>query len=105
MNGEILVQNVFNLFVIGIIIEAAVMSIFTLTPLKSMEDTTPVASARDALILILAFILCYKVNILTLFKGTGIKLPYLLDTIISALVLSRMTMLIKDFFSKLKYEK
>jgi hypothetical protein len=105
MNGEILIQNVFNLFIIAIILEASIMAVFSITALQDVEESTPVAAARDGLIIILAFVLCYKVNILTIFKGTGIKLPYILDTIISALVLTRMTNLIRDFFKKIKTEK
>ncbi len=105
MNGELLVQNVFNLFIIAIIIEAAVMAIFQISAMKDLETTTPFQTARDALILILAAVLCYKVPLLTLFKGTGIKLPYLLDTAVSALVLTRMTYFIRDFFSRIKIER
>lgn len=105
MNGEILIQNVFNLFVIAIIIEAAVMAIFQMSAMKDLESSLPFQTARDALILILAAVLCYKVPILTLFKGTGIKLPYILDTVVSALVLTRMTFFIRDFFSRIKIER
>ncbi len=105
MNGEILVQNVFNLFVIAIIIEAAVMAVFQISAMRDLESTKPFQTARDALILILAAVLCYKVQILTLFRGTGIKLPYILDTVISALVLTRMTYFIRDFFSRIKLEQ
>jgi len=102
MNGEVLIQNVFNLFVIAIILESSIMAIFSMTALKEFDQSKPVETARDALILILAFVLCYKVTLLTIFRGTGIKLPYILDTVISALVLTRMTNFIKDFFSRIK---
>lgn len=102
MHGEVLLQNVFYLFIIAIILEASVMAIFSMSVMKKLNDKTPVEAARDALILILAFVLCYKVSILTIFKGTGIKLPYLLDTVISGLVLARMTFFIREFLSKFK---
>ncbi len=104
MNGEILIQNVFNLFIIAIILEASIMAIFSLTALRDLSEMKPVEAARDALILILAFVMCYKVDILTLFRGTGIKLPYILDTVISALVLTRMANLIKNFFARIKIQ-
>ncbi|HOO70968.1 MAG TPA: hypothetical protein PK926_04325 [Spirochaetota bacterium] len=102
MNGEVLIQNVFNLFIVAIILEASIMAIFSLTAFKRLESTQPLQMARDALILILAAVLCYKVDILTLFRGTGIKLPYILDTVISALVLTRMTNFISDFLSRIR---
>lgn len=104
MNGEILVQNVFNLFIFALIIEAAIMAIFHMSALKEMSSSMQFQTARDSLILILAFILAYMIPILTLFKGTGIKLPYILDTVVSALVLTRMTYFIRDFFSRIKVE-
>ncbi len=102
MKGEILIQNVFNLFVVAIILEASIMAIFSMTALKDITNSKPVEAARDALILILAGVLCYKVKLLTVFGGTGINLPFILDTVISALVLTRMTNFIKDFFQKIK---
>jgi len=104
MNGEILVQNVFNLFIFALIIEAAIMAIFSMSALKEMSSSMQFQTARDSLILILAFVLAYMIPILTLFKGTGIKLPYILDTVVSALVLTRMTYFIRDFFSRIKVE-
>jgi hypothetical protein len=102
MNGEVLLQNVFNLFIVAIILEASIMAIFSLSAMKRLESTQPLQMARDTLVLILAAVLCYKVEILTLFKGTGIKLPFVLDTIISALVLTRMTNLISSFLSRIR---
>ena len=102
MNGETLLQNVFNLFIMAIILEASVMAIFSLSTLKNLSSSRAFETTRDVIILILAFILCYKVSILTIFRGTGIKLPYILDTVISALVLTRMTNIIKSFLLKLK---
>jgi hypothetical protein len=104
MNGEVLLQNVFYLFIIAIILEASVMAIFSMAIMKKLSDRTPVEAARDALIILLAFILCYKVKLLTIFRGTGIKLPYLLDTVISGLVLARMTYFIREFLSKFRHD-
>ncbi len=103
MNGEMMLQNVFYLFIIAIILEASVMAVFSMSVMKKLSDRTPVEAARDALILILAFVLCYKVKLLTIFRGTGIKLPYLLDTLISGLVLARMTYFIREYLSKFKH--
>ena len=104
MNGEMLIQNVFNLFIVAIILEASVMAVFSMTVLKGASSKKPVQIARDTLILILAFVLCYKVRMLTLFKGTGIKLPVYLDMAISALVLTRMANFIREFFSRIRIE-
>jgi len=105
MKGEILIQNIFNLFIIAIILEASIMAIFSMSALREISESRPVEMARDALILILSFVLCYKVSILTVFGGTGIKLHYLLDTAISALVLMRMTNFIRDFFERIRFSK
>ncbi|MBU4270224.1 hypothetical protein KKE07_05125 [Candidatus Dependentiae bacterium] len=102
MNAEVLIQNVFNLFIVAIIIEASVMAVFTMAVFKHLRVPAPAEMARDFLILLLAFILCYKVDILTLFKGTGIKVPYIIDTIISALVLTRLTNFVREFFARIK---
>ena len=102
MNGEVLIQNVFNLFIIAIILEASVMAIFSMSMLRNLSDNKAIEMTRDVIILILAFVLCYKVNLLTIFRGTGIKLPHILDTVISALVLTRMTNIIKTFLLKIK---
>ena len=104
MNGEILFQNVFTLFIIAIILESSIMALFTTSILKSMSSNISVATVRDVLIIVLAFVLCYKVQMFTLFRGTGIKLPYLLDTVVSALVLARMTNLIREFLGRMKQE-
>ena len=103
MKGEILIQNVFYLFIIAIVLEAAIMAIFSLTALKEMADTKPVKIARDTLVLIVAIFFCYKVDILTVFRGTGVDLPRMADTVISALVLTRMANFIRDFISRIKY--
>ncbi len=102
MNADILFQNIFTLFMIAIILEAAIMGVFSIASLKQINNAAAVDAARDALIIILAFILCYKVEILTVFRGTGIKLPNMLDTIISALVLTRITNIVRGFLSKLR---
>ncbi|MCP4132504.1 MAG: hypothetical protein GY754_16140 [bacterium] len=101
MNGEALVQNVFNFFIIAIIMEASVMAIFSIIE-KNFVENKAVEAARDILILILAFVLCSQVDMLNLFKGTKIKLPKLLYLVISSLVLARMTHLVREFLSRFK---
>jgi uncharacterized integral membrane protein len=102
MNAEILVQNVFNLFVVAIIFEAAVMAIFSLSALKRMEGSMVVNSVREIIILILSLFICYNVRKINLFYGTGLRLPQLVDVLISALFLTRMTFLVQAIFAKLK---
>jgi hypothetical protein len=103
MKGEILIQNVFYLFIIAIVLEAAVMAIFSLTALKDTAENKPVKVARDMIVLGVSFFICYKVETLNVFRGTGIDLPRLLDVAISALVLTRMANFIRDFISRIKY--
>jgi hypothetical protein len=102
MKGEILISNIFTLFVIAIILEASVMAIFSLNTFKSIYPKKPIQAARDLIVLGLAFVLCYKVEIITVFGGTLIKLPQILDVVISTLVLTRMTNFIGDVLTKFK---
>jgi hypothetical protein len=97
-----LIQNVFILLVISLIMESCVMAIFSMTALKDISENRPVQVARDVIVILLALVLCYKVDLLSLFAGTGIHLHKYLDTAISALVLVRLTNLISDFFNKLR---
>jgi len=102
MKFEMLIQNVFILLVIALIMESCVMAIFSMTALKDISENRPVQVARDVIVILLALVLCYKVDLLSLFAGTGIHLHKYLDTAISALVLVRLTNLISDFFNKLR---
>ena len=102
MNGEVLLQNLFNIFIIAIIFEASIMAIFSMAVFKNLSYNAPVEMIKDVLILILSLVLCYKVSSFRLFNGTGIKLPYYLNTIISALVLMRLTKFVGDFLSRIK---
>jgi len=104
MKGEILLQNVFYLFIIAIILEASVMAIFSISAVKKFSNKTSIETVRDLLIMAFSFIICYKEKIFTLFHESGIKLPFLLDIIISSLVLARMTFFIREFLAKLKHE-
>jgi|SRR3990172_1972932 branched-subunit amino acid transport protein AzlD len=102
MKFDVLVQNVFILFIISIIMESCVMAVLSLTALKDTSETRPVQIARDTIVIITAVLLCYKVDILSLFAGTGIHLHKYLDTAISALVLVRLTNVVGDFFGKFR---
>lgn len=104
MNGEVLITNIFNLFIVAIILEASVMALFTMAFLQRISHKAAVESVRDIMVLLIAVALCYQVEMLKVFTKTGIKVPPMLDVVISALVLTRMTKLIMAFFSKIKYE-
>lgn len=84
--------------------EASIMAVFSLSALRSIETNRAFEASRDAIIIIVAFLLCYKVEILKVFRETGIKLPAIFDTIISTLVLARMTLFIRQFMSRLRRE-
>ncbi|HNW30399.1 MAG TPA: hypothetical protein PKN50_18125 [Spirochaetota bacterium] len=102
MKFDILIQNVFILFVIAIIIESCAMAIFSLTALKDISENRPVQVARDTFVVILALVLCYKVELLSLFSGTGIHVHKYIDTAISALMLVGLTNVVNGFFGKLR---
>ncbi len=104
MKGEILLQNIVNLFVISVILEAAIMAIFSMEALKNMQPSRAIEATRDAIVIIVALFICYKVDVLRIFKGTGISLPFIADTIISALVLARMTNFVRQITSRFKQD-
>lgn len=104
MNGDALLQNVVNIFIISIILEASVMAIFSVSALKGLESSRPIESTRDILIIIVAFFLCYKVDQLRIFLRTGLDIPKIIDIIISTLVLARMTLLLRSLMARLKGE-
>ena len=102
MKGEVLLMNIVNLFIISIVLNAAIMAIFQISTLKKMSAIRSVEATRDLLVILLSLFICYKVNILRVFRGTGINIPYILDVIISALVLTTMINFVKQFLSRLK---
>ncbi|MBN2402916.1 MAG: hypothetical protein JXN64_11010 [Spirochaetes bacterium] len=102
MKGEILLQNIVNLFIISIVLNAAVMAIFSISTLKKLSSLRSVEATRDLIVILLSLFICYKVDILRIFKGTGINIPFILDTILSALVLTTMINFIRQFMSRLK---
>ena len=104
MKGEILLQNVVNLFIIAIILEAAIMAIFSIDALKDLGASRAVDASRDAIIILVSLFICYKVGALRIFKGTEIRLPLVLDTVISALVLARLTNFVRTITSRFKQD-
>lgn len=104
MNGDVLLQNIVNIFIISIILEAAIMAIFSVTALKGLDTNRAVESTRDILIIIISFFLAYKVDQLRVFPRTGLNIPKIIDIVISTLVMARMTLLIRSLMSRLKGE-
>lgn len=104
MNGDILIRNIIHIFVFAIILEASIMAIFSMSAIRGLDTSRPVEASRDAIILIVSFFLCYKVEAFRIFIGTGLKFPTILDVIISALVLTRMTNFIRQLMSRFKSE-
>jgi len=104
MSVEVIVQNILNLLVMAIIMEAAIMALFSMSSMHDMGSKRPVEATRDGLIIVVSFILCYKVNILRVFANSGLHLPVLIDIIISALMLTRLTNFVRVFMSRFKKE-
>ncbi len=104
MNGDALLQNVVNIFIIAIILEASIMAVFSVSALKGLDSNRAIESTRDILIIVAAFFLCYKVVQLRVFPRTGLAVPQIIDIIISTLVLSRMTIFIRSLMAKFKGE-
>jgi hypothetical protein len=105
MKGEVLLQNVVNLFIISIVLNAAVMAIFSISVLKKVSLSRPVEATRDLIIILLSLFVCYQVDVLRIFKGTGINVPFILDTVVSGLVLATMMNFIRQLMARLKQDK
>ncbi|MBN2040140.1 MAG: hypothetical protein JW864_08875 [Spirochaetes bacterium] len=104
MKGEILLLNIVNLFIISIVLNAAVTAVFSMSVFKKMSTSRPVEASRDVVVILLTLFICYKIDVLRIFKGTGINMPMLLDTILSALVLTSMINFIRQLMSRMKQE-
>jgi hypothetical protein len=104
MNGEVLIQNIFSIFVIAIILEAAIMAVFTLSAFKGLDRNRAIEATRDGIIILIAFFICYKIEVLRIFRGTGINMPWVLDVVISGLVLARMTNFVRQVMARFKSE-
>ncbi|HOD16193.1 MAG TPA: hypothetical protein PLL11_16690 [Spirochaetota bacterium] len=106
MKLDVLIQNLFYLFIFAIVLEVAIMAVFSMTALKDISDNRPVKITRDFIVIILAWLICYKSNLLNLFKDTGITLIgerwFRLDVIISALVMAGFTNIVSGIFEKMK---
>lgn len=104
MNGDVLIQNLINIFIIAIILEAAVMAVFSMSSFRNMDTNRAFESTRDAVIIIVSFLLCYKVTSLRVFIRTGLNIPQIMDVVISSLVLTRMTMFVRTMMARFKHE-
>jgi hypothetical protein len=82
------------------------MAVFSMTALKDVSENRPVKIARDVVVLLLAWLICYKSNLLNLFKDTGITLIgerwYKLDVVISALVMAGFTNIVSGIIDKMR---
>jgi len=106
MKIDILIQNIFYIFIFSIVLEVAIMAVFSMTALRDVADNRPVKIARDVVVIILAWLICYKSNLLNIFNNTGIGLIgerwYRLDVIISALVMAGFTNVVSIFFERMR---
>ena len=106
MKLDVLIQNVFYLFIFAIVLEVAIMAVFSMTALKDISENRTVKIARDVVVILLAWLICYKSNLLNLFKDTGITLIgerwYKLDVVISALVMAGFTNIVSSIIEKMR---
>jgi hypothetical protein len=105
MKAEILLQNIVNLFIISIVLYAAITAIFSISAIKRLPAARSIDATRDVIVILSSLFLCYRVEVLSLFKGTGFNLPQILDTVLSALVLAAMVNSIRNFMGRLKQNK
>ncbi|OHD64222.1 MAG: hypothetical protein A2176_01160 [Spirochaetes bacterium RBG_13_51_14] len=106
MKLDVLIQNVFYLFIFAIVLQVAVMAVFSMTALRDISENRPVKIARDLIVIVIAWLICYKSNLLNLFRDTGITLVgerwYRLDVIISALVMAGFTNVASQIFERMR---
>ncbi len=100
MNGAVLLQNMILLFILGIVFEAAVSAVFSITAIKSASRKIIVRSSREALLYITVFVVCFFLSDARIFKNSGINVPFVLDYVLSSLVTARFSMLAGDLFSR-----
>lgn len=102
MRLELIIQNIFHLFVIAIILELAVSSIFSLKFFQNMAGGRSLETLRDLLIFGLACYICYKVPHMTIFKGTGVKVPRVFNTAVTALIITSLANFVQNFMARIK---
>ncbi len=102
MKVDILVQNLLNLFLIAAVLQVSAMAIFSMKLLKDVLGNRPMDTVRDLVILAVAFFLCYKSKDLTVFRRTGIAITPIIDTIIAALVVTRIANVEEGLLSKIR---
>jgi hypothetical protein len=101
MRAEIFLQNIINILLVAIVLQVAVMSVFSLKIIKDIAGR-PLDSAKDIIILLISLYLCWKVPFLTVFRGTGLAVPHIFDMVMCALMLSRFVAFVDSFFQRLK---
>ena len=104
MKSDIIISNIFSLFVIAIIVETAVSALFSITAVKEHERKTLMKSMREAITFLTAFLFCFVVPEIRIFRESGIPITGMADTIISALLIARMSDIVRGLISKLKGE-
>jgi hypothetical protein len=102
MNFEVLIQNIFYLFVIAIVLQLIMMSMFSLAPFKNLSGSMSAEALKDTILLVLAVWLCYKYNLGTLFKKTGVNIPHLFDAVLTGLMITGMANIIRDGVRKMR---
>ncbi len=104
MKSSVIISNIFSLFVVAIVIETAVSAFFSITAVKEHERKVLMKSMREAITFLAAFFFCFVVPEIRIFKESGIKITGMADTIISALLIARMSDIVSGLISKLKGE-
>ncbi len=102
MKVDILVQNLLNLFLIAAVLQISAMAIFSMKLLKDLLGNRPMDTVRDLVILFAALFLCYKTKDLTVFRKTGIAISHYVDTVIAALVITRLANVVDGLLSKIR---
>ncbi len=105
MKGDILFNNLFNIFIVSLIVEAAVMAVFSLAAFKYASNKKPIEISRDFFVLIVSVFICFNVSAISLFNKTGLNVPHPFDLAITSLVMVRLANLVRDFFASIRFEK
>lgn len=102
MKSEIIISNIFSLLVSALVIETAVSALFSITAVKDHERKVLIRTMREALTFLAAFFFCFFVPEVRIFAGSGIKITGMADLVVTALLIARVSGIIKDFTAKLK---
>jgi hypothetical protein len=102
MKSSILLANFANIFLMAVVVEIALAAVFSITAVKDYENKTPVKITKEVVTFLVCFFVCWFFPVLRLFLGTDLGIKPVPDIVITSLVLTRLTGVIRDIFVRLR---